>query len=709
MKVWSTFLFIGCFSIITALYGQTGSYELLQGNEIFNLLEYDGSKNDLVRESIMRRQKTGVKAYVSENFSSLETAREDSSYLIFEFTNYLLQGEDKKKYHKSDTITVMPANRLLQIKTPLTLNHEYYLRQILAYGGFTIDDCKSLDNSYVSICSNEVYHLISNSATGLIIISKIKDKLKEHQTKSIEEDFRSELDSHNMIVKSGVGVVEAIWMVAHSQLKFLRICGYKGVRNTPDYCDRNYVNTFAVDFSGIKNFDFLSSQNKKLAFALENNCLTVGSSVFCDRDFLLRLRMLAKANYKKLHLTRNPVSIEYLTEKKGIARATWDSVMRKQYFLPNLNADLAGILNFQVAERKDESHQDNQFISETIFYDKKYSSIFSELAENTNVYLPIAHEVAHLWQNKPPFENDNLDYYLAFIREDYPYSWNKWGEKIKKSEFKKIALDYLSLTCQTITPEELFADIYSVYIILQIMESTKSLSSLLYLSEFDPNSVSKDQLHEMIQISNIYSTFNAERKIIIPNITDIDASFKWRESLDSASLDKWKESAEHLNKLHLAKNTEVHGEENMKLFTDVNIGIGLYTFLRSMEYELIYAKDIEHAKKIILNEPHNLLDESNAMDFFRYHYEFEKERLLKVGYFSSSHMDDSYRLLLMLKQFEMIDHLYKLDPMILIGSYRLFGYIAGRLTAIQMLKCGKSEFEAYNHSMDVLSEFLPVK
>ena len=241
------------------------------------------------------------------------------------------------------------------------------------------------------------------------------------------------------------------------------------------------------------------------------------------------------------------------------------------------------------------------------------------------------------------------------------------------------------------------------------MEISKSLYNLIYLRNYNPWKTSKEEMLEVMQVQGSASSLFYGNKYPVPTHEEINQAYQNGENLDASQRQYLIARGDSLSRIRQIEQAKIHGERNSKLFDEMHVGIGLYSIIRSMEYELIFAKEPASAGKKVSNEPVEAITSLNALEYFEYYYKKEKQRLIDIGYFSAPHMDDSYRFLLILDQFDQIDQLLERDPMIFIGAYRLFGYIAGRLTAIQMINCNKSEQEARNHAMSLLEKYMPIK
>jgi hypothetical protein len=119
------------------------------------------------------------------------------------------------------------------------------------------------------------------------------------------ERLRAALEARGQIVSAdeNIGSARAIANLSRQYLEGglmdLGRCRLGDVRDTPARATAQYVNTFAVQLRGDNPCGTGPAAN--LCRAVRNTCVTIGTTIFCDYDYLLRLRNLARSTYFYAH------------------------------------------------------------------------------------------------------------------------------------------------------------------------------------------------------------------------------------------------------------------------------------------------------------------------------------------------------------------------------------------------------------------------
>lgn len=120
------------------------------------------------------------------------------------------------------------------------------------------------------------------------------------------ERFRAALEARQLLMPADeeLGSARAIAVLSRQYLAGgvtdLGKCSPGEVRDTPPRAAAGSVNTYAVKLRGDRPCG--SGPEANTCNALRNNCLTLGTTVFCDYDYLQRLRNLARSTYFYAHM-----------------------------------------------------------------------------------------------------------------------------------------------------------------------------------------------------------------------------------------------------------------------------------------------------------------------------------------------------------------------------------------------------------------------
>lgn len=167
------------------------------------------------------------------------------------------------------------------------------------------------------------------------------------------------------LTKHYVGIVE------------LKECGLAEVRDTPARAAPGALNTFAVRLRGEDPCGSMPERN--MCQAIRNNCLTIGTSIFCDYDYLLRLRNLARATYFYAHQGVDRDAL-FLPSSPELLADFGRSQMALQVQAPGEEPELSG------SERGAAAYARN-------------SSIMLEMMEFIIMGQVVGHELGHALQN----------------------------------------------------------------------------------------------------------------------------------------------------------------------------------------------------------------------------------------------------------------------------------------------------------------------
>lgn len=201
-----------------------------------------------------------------------------------------------------------------------------------------------------------------------------------------DERLRAALDARGQIVGSAenIGSARAIATLARQYLAGgltdLGTCRLGEVRDTPARASAQFVNTFAVQLRGENPCG--SGPAANLCRAVRNTCVTIGTSIFCDYDYLLRLRNLARSTYFYAH-----------------AGAGQDMSL----FLPSSPDLLADFGKSQMALGQAGAERSEPALSGSergaAAYAQQKSSMMGETMEFLVMGHVIGHEVAHVMHN----------------------------------------------------------------------------------------------------------------------------------------------------------------------------------------------------------------------------------------------------------------------------------------------------------------------
>jgi hypothetical protein len=203
---------------------------------------------------------------------------------------------------------------------------------------------------------------------------------------SDDERLRAALDTRHQIVGSdgSLGSARAIAALARQYLAGgltdLGKCRVGEVRDTPAQASGQYVNTFAVQLRGDDPCGTGPAAN--LCRGVRNTCLTIGTSIFCDYDYLVRLRNLARSTYFYAHMGAGENMSLFLPSS------------------PDLLADF-GRSQMALSQAGAERSEPTLSASErgASAYAQKVSSMMGETMEFLVMGHVIGHEVAHVMRN----------------------------------------------------------------------------------------------------------------------------------------------------------------------------------------------------------------------------------------------------------------------------------------------------------------------
>lgn len=240
-------------------------------------------------------------------------------------------------------------------------------------------------------------------ATVGVINIPIGVNVGAQQDTSRAEAFRKSLSAKNMIVPNDPKLGSAryiaiiVEMYSESDIFSLERCGLKGFRDTPDYASPEYLNTFAVKLRGKNPYQDIS--DRAACTALRNNCVTIGTSIFCDYDFLLRLRNLARA--------------AYFYAQMAIKQNMSPLIIFDPELLTMFGNSQLELQQISVSDEPEYSPIERGVAR----YARENSSMMVEMMEFIALGHIIAHELAHIEQNKnveatiPELEQKAQEYY----------------------------------------------------------------------------------------------------------------------------------------------------------------------------------------------------------------------------------------------------------------------------------------------------------
>lgn len=300
------------------------------------------------------------------------------------------------------------------------------------------------------MCKFVTKNLLFLVAAVVMINILISVKISARQTESRAEAFRKSLSAKNMIVpkdsKFGSARSIAITVEVYSKMGIfdLKRCGLKGFRDTPDYASPEYLNTFAIKLRGKNHCAGIS--DRAACAALRNNCLTIGTSIFCDYDYLVRLRNLARS--------------AYFYAQMGIK----DNVIPLMLFHTDLLMDF-GKSQLELQQISESEEPKNSPSERAAYrYARENHSMMLEMMEYIAVGFVIAHELAHVEQNT------NVETIIP--------------------DLDRKTQDYYNLTCHTsIQKKELKADLRGIEMAAELMEWQHMLTVGGYGDHIEKDSV----------------------------------------------------------------------------------------------------------------------------------------------------------------------------------------------------------------------------
>ena len=176
-----------------------------------------------------------------------------------------------------------------------------------------------------------------------------------------------------------------------------------------------------------------NAPNSSTCLAIHDNCITVGTSVFCDFGYLDRRASIAK--------------LAYYFAWKGLGRVQDGDVAK---FLPLSQDALSDLAQMTIAARKNKKYPRNLKVIPWAdrLAEQADSSVYS-LAFSISLLAPILHEIAHIEQSYcgRSVANGDKDNLLA---EFFLTGRKNYGE---------IARYYDQLTCSRLTRNEIDADL----------------------------------------------------------------------------------------------------------------------------------------------------------------------------------------------------------------------------------------------------------
>lgn len=472
------------------------------------------------------------------------------------------------------------------------------------------------------------------------------------QTIEKEEYFRQQLERADMILPVNPKNTENFYSVVRAyqilaQLTHLSpVCGIDSVSLTPQKCNREYINLFAIEFPSDDVLSSDISENDRRYFeALENNCLVIGSTIFCDYNYLRRQMKLARLLYLNYFMTRDTSHFDTLFRQDTTEeiKKLREFIPTNPYFIfPPLDKEtLVQLAETQLDRRyKPSELYEPDYIENDFGYLKERYSMIIETMEVAVLSLIIGHEYSHIEQNICKALK------ITDIYEQRPLigAATKLDSVLKTSHFVEnygmlnIIMDnfkeeYITLTScleddekedffeNILDRDEFYADVNATVYVKYILDFYTSVQNLLYLvnqkEEFD---------------SGLY--------------------------YDSIQLDALRDA----------------------------YNLVTYTIIRAAEYEFIFGGDPSNERlRDIKNEPyHNKISKISFQDHFHYYSKLEMQRTEAELYKGAGqHIDETIKLILVLEQLKTMYKMFGYDDTFLLGSGRVLGHIHGRLVGIQ--------------------------
>lgn len=210
-------------------------------------------------------------------------------------------------------------------------------------------------------------------------------------------------------------------------------CPLPNFRDQPVTASQDAVNIFVVDFKASPQSVCRDAPNSSICLAIHDNCITVGTSVFCDFGYLDRRASIAK--------------LAYYFAWKGLGRVQ-DGETAK--FLPLSRDALADLARMTIAARKNIRYpQDLKIIPWADRLAEQADSSVYSLAFSVSLIAPVLHEIAHIEQSycgRSVASGENDDLLAEFFLTG-------------KKDYAEIARYYDQLTCSHLTRNEIDADL----------------------------------------------------------------------------------------------------------------------------------------------------------------------------------------------------------------------------------------------------------
>jgi hypothetical protein len=399
----------------------------------------------------------------------------------------------------------------------------------------------------------------------------------------------------------------------------LERCGLKGVTDTPDRVARHTISTFAVSFRARGNNPCAGLGDKAACQALRSNCITLGTAIFCDYDYLLLLRQLARASFAYAHLALTHRGEGHLGRTVFLP------------FSPDVLVDMAG---WEMAAKPPVGGEAPARLPPSVRgavgYAQQHSSVVAEVAEFAVVGAVVGHEVAHVESNACPLDHSFTDAEHETRRKQAA----TLGIRIYSREAARtVARQYVNMTChRTLSAAELAADLRGVEV----------AATSLYWQ------------HLLRQ-----------------------AGYADAERRDPATAELWR----------------------------LGVGVAVIALAQALEYQLIIASEPAAAAARVRGEPQSL---SNRLTFAHYRSlaaETARREHAAGGLTRGRrHMDPAYRAGLLLEAVG-LGRLYEQRRALGFGigfPVRLFGYLHGRLEALQVLGCSSGQGSAARQAWEFL-------
>lgn len=252
------------------------------------------------------------------------------------------------------------------------------------------------------------------------------------------ERFRQFLASKHALDNRG-DIAPSIQTWIDGGLSPLAYCGIRRALDNPQAAQRNALNIFSVAFAHPAESFCRASPVSSVCHLLANNCVTIGSSIFCDIEYLRRVQMLGVA------------ALSYAWSGVRDGKRRGDNRIYLSPFRTEGLTDLARLELATLSGRKPSGAGKLEELVTVIAMESVGDSEFLDMLKRVSSILVLSHELAHVEQNACPAA--------------------QWSDKRRQDAW---AQTYSWITCSAgsaSTNAEVKADLRSIEIVGRFMQN----------------------------------------------------------------------------------------------------------------------------------------------------------------------------------------------------------------------------------------------